>query len=59
MMPLKSEQALNLLIEFHNKLTRNSTAKQNIFKIINGLREKQGLVATLTERVTKKGIKQY
>ena len=54
-----SEQALGLLTEFHDKLTRNSSAKQNIFKIIKRLREKQGLVATSTERVTKKGMKQY
>ena len=27
-----SEQALDLLTEFHNKLTCNLTAKQNIFK---------------------------
>ena len=29
-----SERALGLLTEFHDKLTCNSTAKQNIFKII-------------------------
>ena len=49
-----SERASSLLTEFHDKLTRNS-AKQNIFKIIKELREKQGTsVATSTERVTKK-----
>ena len=49
-----SERALGLLTKFHDKLTHNSAAKQNIFKIIKGLREKQGSVATLTERVTKR-----
>ena len=40
-----SEWALGLLTEFHDKLTCNSTAKQNIFEIRKGLREKQGSVA--------------
>ena len=48
-----------LLTEFHDKLTCNSTAKQKNLKIIKGLKEKQGLVATSIERVTKKGMKQY
>ena len=48
-----SERGLGLLTEFHDKLTSSSTAKQNIYKIIQGLREKQGSVATSTERVTK------
>ena len=33
---------LGLLTKFHEKLTRSATAKQNIFKIIKGLREEQG-----------------
>ena len=54
-----SEQALGLLTEFHDKLTRNSTLKQNVFKIIKSLRVKQSLGATSTERVTKEEMKQY
>ena len=53
-----AERALGIATEKNTKTTpKTDDQQQDAFKIVKGMQEKLGIVATSTERVTKKALK--